>query len=264
MSNESTPPADADAPAGVWNTISPRFGASPDWRMAANRRHWPGGLALLFVTGLGGALALLVVLLLAARTGYVNTMEAELLELPIVEQLLRVVLIAPVIEELVFRLPLAGRLRLGALAATAAVGVLIFAGGDGPVIVVAAVFALIVLLSGALWIQSLAAGVARPDAGGEITSAPRTWRDSVARWWEAHPRWPVWCSVAVFGVVHLANFDVGWTVATVVVAPLVVSPQIWLGLMFTIARVRYGWWAGLVLHAFHNLAVWSATIAVGS
>ncbi|WP_419915522.1 hypothetical protein [Candidatus Poriferisodalis sp.] len=263
MSSEATPPADAGAPGGVWSTISPRFGATPDWRAAANRRHWPGGLALLFVIGLGGSLALLAVSLLAARTGYVNTLETELLERPLVEQLLLVALIAPVIEELVFRLPLAARLRLGVLAATGAFGLLNFAGGDGPVTVVAAVFALIVLLSGALWIQSLVAGVARPDAAIETGPEPPTWCDSVARWWEAHPRWPVWCSLAAFGVVHLANYDVNWTFATVVVAPLVVSPQIWLGLMFTIARVRYGWWAGLVLHAFHNLAVWSVTTAAG-
>ncbi|WP_419853327.1 hypothetical protein [Candidatus Poriferisodalis sp.] len=263
MNSEETPPADAGAPGGVWSTVSPRFGASPDWRAAANRRHWPGGLALLFVIGLGGSLALLAVSLLAARTGYVNTLETELLERPLVEQLLLVTLIAPVIEEFVFRLPLAARLRLGALAAAGAFGLLNFAGGDGPVIVVAAVFGLMVLLSGALWIQSLIAGVARPDAGGESGPAPPTWRDSVARWWEAHPRWPVYCSMAAFGVVHLSNYDVSWTVATVVVAPLVVGPQIWLGLMFTIARVRYGWWAGLVLHAFHNFAVWSVTSAVG-
>ena len=261
MSNEGIPPADAGAPGGVWSTISPRFGASPDWRAAANQRRWPGGLALLFVIGLGGSIALLAVSLLAARTGYVNTLPNELLELPVVGQFLVVALQAPVVEELVFRLPLTARLHLGALAVGGALGLLFFAGGDGPVIVVAAAFVLIVLLSGVLWIQSFVAGVGRPDASGE--TGPGAWRDSVARWWEAHPQWPVWFSVAAFGVVHLANYDVSWTVATIVVAPLVVSPQIWLGLMFTIARVRYGWWAGLVLHAFHNLAVWSVTSALG-
>ena len=247
----------------MWSTISPRFGVHPDWRTAASRKRWPGGLALLFVLGLGGSLVLLAASLLAARTGYDNTPIVELLDRPVVEQVVLVVLFAPLIEELVFRLALAARLRLGVLAAAAAFGLVNFAGGDGPVMVVAAVFALIVLLSGALWIQSLVAGVARPEAGGEPGAGPPAWRDSVARWWEAHPRWPVWCSIAAFGTVHLANYDVAWSVAAVVVAPLVVSPQIWLGLMFTIARVRYGWWAGLVLHAFHNLAVWSVTTAAG-
>ena len=215
----------------------------------------------MFVIGLGGSLVLLAASLLAARTGYDNTPIVELLDRPLFEQLVLVVLFAPVIEEFVFRLPLAARLRLGVLAATAAFGLVNFAGGDGPVIVVAAVFALVVLLSGALWIQSLVAGVTRPESG--VESAAGAWRDSAARWWAAHPRWPVWCSIAAFGVVHLANYEVTWSFATVVVAPLVVSPQIWLGLMFTIARVRYGWWAGLVLHAFHNLVIWSVNSAVG-
>lgn len=262
MNDEGTSPADAGAPEGLWSTVSPGFGAYPDWRAAANRRHWPGGLALLFVLGLGGALGLLAVSQLAARTGYEHTLPNELLELPVVRQFLVVALQAPVVEELVFRLSLTARLHLGALAIGGALGLLFFAGGDGPVMVVTALFALIVLLSGALWIQSLVAGVARPEAGAESGAGLSTWRDRVARWWAAHPRWPVWCSIAAFGIVHLANYDVTWSFATVVVAPLVVSPQIWLGLMFTIARVRYGWWAGLVLHAFHNLAIWSVTSAV--
>ena len=220
-------------------------------------------MALLLAISLGGALALLAVARLAASTGYDDGPIEELLEGPLVDQWVRVVLLAPVIEELVFRLPLAGRLRLGVLAAVGALGLLSFAGDDGPVIVVAAVFALVVLLSGVVWIQSLVAGVGRPEAHGESEPGPRAWRDSVARWWETHPQWPVWFSVAAFGVVHLANYDVSWTVATIVVAPLVVSPQIWLGLMFTIARVRYGWWAGLVLHAVYNFAVWSVISALG-
>lgn len=251
----------------MWSTISPRFGAYPDWLSAAHRRRWPGGLALLFVLGLGGSLVLLAASLLAARTGYVNTLGSELLERSLVAQWMLVVVLAPVVEELVFRLLLAERLRLGVLAATGAFGVLNFACGEGPVVVVAAVFALMLLTSGTLWIQSLAMGctaeAARHDADDDTALRPATWHDSAARWWAAHPRWPVWCSIAAFGIVHLANYDVAWSFAAVVVAPLVVSPQIWLGLMFTIARVRYGWWAGLVLHAFHNLAVWSVTSALG-
>ena len=245
----------------MWSTISPRFGAHPDWHAAANRRQWLRGLALLFVVGLGGSIGLLTVSQLAARTGYVSTLEAELFDLPLVGQLLLVVLVAPVVEELAFRLPLTERLSLGALAAAGVFGLLYFAGGDGPVIVVAAVFALVVLAAGSLWIQSLIARVAR--GGAEATPGPATWHESAARWWAAHPHWLVWSSVVAFGIVHLSNFDVGWTFVTVVVAPLVVSPQFWLGLMFTIARVRYGWWAGLVLHACHNLAIWSVISALG-
>lgn len=261
MSSEDAPHADAGAPGGVWSTVSPRFGAYPDWRTAAVRKRWPLGVALLFGLGLVGSIALLAVSQLAARTGFVNTLEAELLELSVVQQLFLVVLFAPVVEELIFRLPLTVRPRWGVLAATGAIGALNFAGSSGPVIAVAAVFALIAVVSVALWAQSLVARTARAHA--ESVRRSPAWRDGVADWWAAHPRWPIWYSVAAFGLVHLSNYDVTWTVVTVAVTPLVVSPQIWLGLMFTIARVRYGWWAALGLHACHNLAVWSVSIAVG-
>ena len=190
MSGEEVPPADAGAPRGVWSTISPRFGVRPDWRSAAVRGRWPGGLALLFVIGLGGSIALLAVSLIASKVGYDNTLESELLKRPLVEQFVLVALLAPVIEELVFRLPLAGRLRLGVLAATGAIGVLNFAGGDGPVIAIAAMFGIVVVASGVLWIQSLIVGVTRDAAESESAPTPPTWRDSAARWWSSHPGWP--------------------------------------------------------------------------
>lgn len=210
-------------------------------------------MALLFGIGLGGSVSLLAVSRLGASTGFVNTLESDLLELPAVEQFTLVVLLAPVVEELVFRLPLTERPRWGWLAAAGAVGALNFTFGGGPVVAVAALCALAVVGSMILWVQSLLSRLLRREGA----DAP-VWRERVARWWAAHPRWPVWCSLAAFGLVHLSNYDVTWTAVTAAAAPLVVSPQLWLGLMFTIARVRYGWWAGLGLHAFHNLAVWSA------
>ena len=85
---------------------------------------------------------------------------------------------------------------------------------------------------------------------------PRT-REQAEGWWRRNPRWVVWGFALWFGLVHLVNFEIDWSVAAVLAAPIMVLPQIWLGLMFTIARVRYAWWAGLVLHAGHNLTVWT-------
>ncbi|WP_419841359.1 hypothetical protein [Candidatus Poriferisodalis sp.] len=222
--------------------------------------------------------------MLAARTGYTNTLEAELLELAVVEQLMLVVLLAPVLEELVFRLPLVARPALGAIGAAGVLGILQFAPGGGPVLVVAAVCVLLIGASGAMWIQSLvvrrrwamtsvrskhsdqtrsrrtvvkAPRACLEDAAGDDSRRPMLWHDCVTSWWAAHPRWPICISIAAFGTVHVSNFDVTWSAAAVMAMPLVVSPQLWLGLMFTIARVRFGWSAGLVLHACHNLAVWS-------
>ena len=82
-------------------------------------------------------------------------------------------------------------------------------------------------------------------------------RTAIEARWSQDARIPIWSATLVFGLVHIANFDVDWSIYAVLAAPLVVSPQLWLGLMFTIARVRYGWWAGLLLHATHNGLIWS-------
>ena len=214
---------------------------------------------MLFAVGLGGSIVLLFVSFAAGSVGFENTLADELLERPVVEQFFLVALFAPLIEEFLFRLPLAGRFRVGMLAAVGAIGFVNFVAGDGPVRVVAVLFGAVVVACGVLWIQSLIVGVRDGNREGDGAPPRRLWRDGAARWWAAHPRWPVWSAVAAFGLVHLSNYDVSWSAAAVLVVPLVVSPQLWLGLMFTIARVRYGWWAGLVLHAVHNLAIWGVS-----
>ena len=263
MSDPEVPPADAGAPVGVWNTISPRFGLQPDWHRSPTRRLWPAGLAALFAIGLGGSIVLLFVSFAAGRVGFENTLPEELLELPAIGQFILVALYAPLVEEFLFRLPLAGSLRIGMLAVVGAIGFVNFGLGDGPALVVAVLFGAVLVVSGVLWIQSLIVSVGNGDRPDGVVPMRRPWRDVAAGWWHAHPRWPVWSAIAAFGLVHLSNYDVSWSVAAVVVVPLVVSPQLWLGLMFTIARVRYGWWAGLVLHAVHNLSVWGVSSLLG-
>lgn len=262
MSDEAIPPADAGVPGGVWSTISPRFGARPDWRTAANPKTWPGGLALLFAVGLGGSIALLFVSLAAAQTGYESILEDQLLAEPLLTQLILVAVVAPLFEETAFRLALTARPKLGMLALSGAIGFVYFVFGGVLSKIVAALFALITVAAFMLWAQSTIAGMNRglPIEGSE---PPRiAWRERSGRWWSAHPSLIIWCSIGVFGLVHLNNYDIRLHLGSVLVAPLVVSPQLWVGLTFTIARVRYGWWAGLTLHALHNLAVWSVTSAL--
>ncbi|WP_419945827.1 hypothetical protein [Candidatus Poriferisodalis sp.] len=267
----------------MWSTINPRFGLRPDWCRSGARGLWPAGFAALFAIGLGGSIALLAVSLAAGRVGFENTLADDLLELPVIEQFILVALLAPLLEEFLFRLPLAGKLRIGMLAAVGAVGLfsflvgpylgslpeadeavstvgfLDFALGLEAVLFVAVLFGAVLVVPGVLWIQSLIVSVGGGGREDDAAPARRQWRDVAAGWWETHPRWPIWSAIAAFGLVHLSNYDVNWSVAAVAVVPLVVSPQLWLGLMFTIARVRYGWWAGLVLHAVHNLSVWGVS-----
>ena len=264
--NSGRPPAggpeDSLTPHGVWATVSPFFVIRPDWRRAAAPRRWPAGLGLLFVFGLIGAVIAYQIATIAVRSGFENTLETTLSEFSLAGQFVLIALFAPLFEETVYRLAVSAPLRLGALGAAGAMGALSFVGGGVSAAVAAAVFASIAVAACVLWAQALAAGGEAARSLGTDASPPHTWRAVVERWWAGSPHWPVWCSIAAFGLVHLHNFEVQWSLAAIVSVPLVVSPQLWLGLMFTIARVRYGWWAGVGLHATHNLAVWGVATAL--
>ena len=249
-------------PQGAWATVSPSFVIRPDWRRAAVPRRWLAGLGLLFVTGLIGSLIAYQISSFAARSGFENTLETTLREYSLAGQFVLVALFAPLLEEVVYRLAVSAPLRLGALGAAGVLGALSFVGGGVSAAVAAAVFASIAVAACVLWAQARAAGGGSTRADGTNASPPQTWRAVVERWWSESPQWPVWCSIAAFGLVHLNNFEVQWSITAIMSVPLVVSPQMWLGLMFTIARVRYGWWAGVGLHAAHNLAVWGFGTAV--
>ena len=194
------------------------------------------GLAKLLGIGfLGSVIAWQIFSALSDAAGYENILESELEQWSTTEQLILIVLIAPLLEETIYRLPLQRRFHPGLLSLSLIAGALFFS-TVGSVI---------------FWLVLLAAA-----AAGLVAVKPEL-RQRVQTQWSANPRIPIYLTTLIFGLIHIVNFEVEWTIFSVLIAPLVVSPQIWLGLMFTIARVRYGWWAGLVLHATHNGLIWS-------
>lgn len=217
-------------------TIGPRFILDPDWdEMPHPRRVISGLLKLLGIGFLGSVIAWQIFSALSEAAGYESILESELEQWSLSEQLVLIVLIAPLLEETIYRLPLQRRFRPGLVALSLAIGALFFAGAN----------------SAAFWVILVAA------AAVGLTVFNSNICERVQQQWSANPRIPIWFATFIFGLIHIVNFDVQWSIFAVLVAPLVVSPQIWLGLMFTIARVRYGWWAGLVLHATHNGLIWS-------
>ena len=223
-------------------TIGPRFILDPDWDEMPHPRGVISGLAKLLGIGfLGSVIAWQIFSALSEAAGYESILESELEQWTVSEQLVLIVLIAPLLEETIYRLPLQRRFRPGLVSLSLAIGALFFAGAG----------------SVAFWvILALAAAVGVLVFNSNIC-------ETVQEKWSANPRIPIWLATFVFGLIHIVNFDVQWSIFAVLVAPLVVSPQIWLGLMFTIARVRYGWWAGLVLHATHNGLIWSISGLAG-
>ena len=219
-------------------SISPRFIVSPDWVPMPEPRRLLRGLAALFGIGfLGSVVAWQIFGALSEVAGYESVLEAELERWSLTQQLILVVLLAPVLEETIYRLPLQRQFRPGLIALSLTIGALLFTAVGSALFWIISGLAILVASLGLLkdW-------------------EPRTANE--ARW-SQDARITIWSATLVFGLVHIANFDVDWSIYAVLAAPLVVSPQLWLGLMFTIARVRYGWWAGLLLHATHNGLIWS-------
>ena len=217
-------------------TIGPRFILQPDWDEMPQPRRVVSGLAKLLGIGfLGSVVAWQIFSALSDAAGYENILESELEQWSASEQLILIVLIAPLLEETIYRLPLHRRFHPGLISLSLVTGALFFT-KVGSVI---------------FWLVLVSAVTV-----GMIALKPEL-RDRVQGQWSANPRIPIYLVTLIFGLIHIVNFEVDWTIFSVLIAPLVVSPQIWLGLMFTIARVRYGWWAGLVLHATHNGLIWS-------
>ncbi len=195
-------------------------------------------IAVLLGIGLAGAFAVSLLGPIANRAGFESTLTDDLDDLSLALQALTVVLLAPVVEEFLYRLVLSARLHLGLLTLASALVALLYT----PFLLVVVVPFVI------LW-------------GTQLSSAPSL-GDRFVGWWERHPRVPVYVSVATFAGAHLSNFDVSWSPVAVVVIPVAVAPQLWLGLTFTIARVRYGWLSAVALHAVHNLIIWTIASAL--
>jgi membrane protease YdiL (CAAX protease family) len=65
-------------------------------------------------------------------------------------------------------------------------------------------------------------------------------------------RWIFYCSVLLFGCVHVSNYA-PFGILTFLLAPLLTLPQIVMGIGFGYVRVRYGLLYAIFLHGFINL-----------
>ena len=137
---------------------------------------------------------------------------------------------APLGEELLFRGWLSGRpSHVGALLA----------------ILAAALAAGLTASSDAAWLP-LSFAVA-----GLLIAIYTLWRERgrpPMAFFKRHFRWFYLLSTAAFASVHLANFTEG---NALILLPLTL-PQFLLGLILGYARVQFGLWASVLLHAVHN------------
>ncbi len=232
-----------DARAHVAGAMSPRARVGDALRFmvrpsfVARPTAWGRAAALTFavIIALDLALDTLVVMLTAAwdaKAGFLpQTIEEDI---SLAEDIFVSLLLAPVLEELLFRGWLTGRiaaLRFAAygFAALALFGVSLFLPPD--------------LASG---VGFMAVAVAL--AGCVHWSLTQRRDQTIPTWFTQHFRWIVWGSSLVFGLIHLGNYEP----LSHPLGVLVVLPQTIGGLLLAYTRTRLGLGAAMVHHAAYN------------
>jgi len=242
MTGEPTSPHEGTLPApGVWR----QFGAFVRRPVLPERATGPGWNALSRLARLFALDVLLTALLiglLLAATAAGFEMPSHLLDgLDLGDgMLLAFILVgAPIGEEILFRGWLSG--RPGHIAAV----VLVLLG---------ALAGLVAAGAGSLLLAFGIAGAVLALAGWLVwRNRARPPRAFMAR----HFKWFYFGSTLAFASVHLTNFTEG---NAVVLLPLVL-PQFVLGLVLGYARVTFGLWASVLLHAAHNALFISLALA---
>ncbi len=73
-------------------------------------------------------------------------------------------------------------------------------------------------------------------------------------WTSYNFKWIYWSLGLIFGLIHLSNYDGSYS-SFLVYGPVLCIHQIVMGLLNGYARMRYGFWYGVALHAMNNLIV---------
>lgn len=81
--------------------------------------------------------------------------------------------------------------------------------------------------------------------------------DLNSKWSRFYPK-IFYFSALLFGLVHLVNYEISPTI--LLFSPILVAPQIVLGLIIGFLRLRYGFWTGFMMHSFHNLFIMCISI----
>ena len=68
--------------------------------------------------------------------------------------------------------------------------------------------------------------------------------------WEKRYKFIFYFSAVIFGVIHISNYEFSY--AILLLSPILVAPQIILGLIIGYLRIRNGFVLGLLLHSLHN------------
>ena len=186
---------------------------------------------------------LMLVLMVGSVIGLLGTRDSNtamdvFVQLPAWLLFTLTVIAAPVVEELIFRLPL----RATAVNVTLPLSfVALFALGaiSIPPLIVFAIALVLLGFNVYLW-----------------RSRPRL--PKLQRWYQHHPRLLFYGTTLAFGALHITNYDPSvWQLMV-----LLVLPQTILGLWLGYVRLRYGFGWAVLGHAFHNGFVLSPILLI--
>ena len=169
---------------------------------------------------------------------------SALLQRPLWQLMLIVVLVGPVAEELMFRVWIVGSARWLILFA----GLMAWIGGSYVLRLPG------LLVSG----QGAALALIGIIALAVVVGLIRFWQSPVPRWYVRIFPLVFWGQALLFGFVHVFNYA-GDSQAAVL--PFVL-PQLVGGLIWGYARIRYGWWANIAMHMAYNLIAISGLVYV--
>jgi membrane protease YdiL (CAAX protease family) len=173
-----------------------------------------------------------ITLLISVVRGYLGASEDPISEFmeqtPLLVLGLAVVVIAPLLEELIFRLPL----RFSAFNISLPLAFFVLFINVGHV--------------GLKFTLAVAVGLLV-----RYLLHHRVDRATGHAFYASYIGWIFYGSTVLFGALHIFNFDA----KTYFVAPLVVMPQMTAGLFLAFIRLRYGFWWSVLAHGFHNFCL---------
>lgn len=225
----------ADAPARAWVADIARFIARPSFASAPMAWGRAAALGLVIVFAFDLAIDTLVSLLTDAWDAEAGFLPAELPEdMTPAGDIFASLLLAPLLEELLFRSWLTGRIAALRFAAygLCTLGLLIAS------LLLPPDYALL-----AAW-----AGVGVVMAGLIHWGRTRHRDTAVPAWFTRHFHWIVWGSSMLFGLIHLGNYEP----LSSPLGLLVVLPQTLGGLLLAYTRTRLGLGAAMLHHAGYN------------
>ena len=219
----------------------------PDWVLCDSRLHRAQGLVLLLIVALAGVVPLAFVSVIAQEFGdFDDRVVTSGPELTLLVLIVLLVVDAPLREEAICRWPGVLRPRTFLLLPGIALACMGIAGRPDP----GMNYGIRLLID--LGILVCAYGLHRLRGRVRVLGTIDRRCD---RLWQRLPALPVWLLIVCFALAHLVRFEIQWTLATVKALPFVVLPWMWGGAVMSLARIRFGWWSAVAVHAGHNSAV---------